>query len=66
MVKQYPWSINYDAKRYLGLLKTQTVYQEFTEAEKQDFSDAIIQILNAHGGYVTKPYLSVLFFAQKI
>ncbi|MBN3924196.1 MAG: methyltransferase domain-containing protein [Nostoc sp. NMS4] len=66
VVKQYPWSIDYDAERYLGLLKTQTAYQEFTETEKQDFSDAIIQILNAHGGYVTKPYLSVLFFAQKI
>ncbi|MBN3906653.1 MAG: methyltransferase domain-containing protein [Nostoc sp. NMS1] len=66
VVKKYPWSINYDAERYLGLLKTQTAYQKFTGTEKQDFSDAIIQILNAHGGYVTKPYLSVLFFAQKI
>lgn len=65
LVKQYPWSINYDAERYLGLLKTQTAYQEFSESEKQDLSDAIIQILNAYGGYVTKPYLSVLFFAQK-
>ncbi len=66
VIKQYPWSINYDAELYLDLLKTQTAYQEFTETEKQDLSNTIRQIINTHGGNVIKPYLSVLFFAQKI
>jgi ubiquinone/menaquinone biosynthesis C-methylase UbiE len=66
VIKQYPWSIEYSTEEYLNLLKTQTVYQAFTETEKQTLSNVVIQILNSHGGYITKPYLSVLFFAQKI
>lgn len=66
VIKQYPWSIEYSTEQYLNLLKTQTVYQTFTETEKQNLSNIVVQILNAYGGYITKPYLSVLFFAQKI
>ncbi|GAB1538328.1 hypothetical protein NUACC21_09870 [Scytonema sp. NUACC21] len=66
VIKQYPWSLDYSTEQYLNLLKTQTVYQKFTETEKQDLSNVVIQIVNSYGGYVTKPYLSVLFLAQKI
>jgi ubiquinone/menaquinone biosynthesis C-methylase UbiE len=66
VIKQYPWSKDYSTEQYLNLLKTQTVYQKFTEAEKQNLSNVVVQILNSHGGYVTKPYLSVLFLAQRI
>ena len=65
-IKQYSWSSDYDTERYLNLLKTQTAYQKFTEAQKQDLHNIVVQILYKYGGYVTKPYLSVLFFAQKI
>ncbi len=65
VVKQYPWSIKYSAEQHLNLLKTQTGYQGFTETEKQNLSNDIVQVINTHGGYVTKKYLSVLFFAQK-
>jgi SAM-dependent methyltransferase len=66
IVKEYPWAINYKTNKYLNLLKTQTTYQTFSEDEKQSLSNIVIEILSANGGYVTKPYLSVLFFAQKI
>lgn len=66
IIKEYPWAINYKTQEYLNLLKTQTTYQAFTEEEKQSLSNIVAEILNANGGYVTKPYLSVLFLAQKI
>ncbi|MBW4513184.1 MAG: class I SAM-dependent methyltransferase [Scytonematopsis contorta HA4267-MV1] len=64
--KEYVWSIDYDVDRYLNLLKTQTVYQQFNEIEKQDLSTIVRKILNNHGGYISKPYLSALFCAEKI
>ena len=66
IIKEYPWAINYKTEKYLNLLKTQTTYQAFTEEEKQSLSNIVVEILNANGGYLTKPYLSVLFLAQKI
>ncbi|KST63553.1 class I SAM-dependent methyltransferase [Mastigocoleus testarum] len=65
LVKQYPWSINYDSQQYLNLLKTRTVYQDFNEDKKNNISNIVEQILNNHGGFINRPYLSILLFAQK-
>lgn len=41
VIRQYPWSINYDSHQYLNLLKTQTVYQDFNDDEKNNMSNII-------------------------
>jgi protein-L-isoaspartate O-methyltransferase len=64
-IKQYPWSIRYTAEQYLDILNTQTDYRTLPEASQQELSQAIRGILNARGGFIVKPYLSALFFAQK-
>lgn len=65
VIRQYPWSIQYTVEQYLGILNTQTDYRTLPEANRLELSQAITKILNAHGGYIVKPYLSALFFAQK-
>ncbi len=65
VIKEYPWSVDYNAEEYLNLLKTQTIYQQFTSEQKQDLSQEVREIINGHGGYLKRPYLSVLFLAQK-
>ncbi|MEM9923184.1 MAG: class I SAM-dependent methyltransferase [Cyanobacteria bacterium P01_D01_bin.50] len=66
IIKEYPWSIDLSAEKYLNLLKTNTVYQTLTQQQQQNLSREIIEIINNHGGTITKQNLSVLFFAQKI
>ncbi len=66
VIKEYPWSVDFNAEQYLNLLKTQTIYQQFTSEQKQDLSQDVREIINGHGGYLKRPYLSVLFLAQKI
>jgi hypothetical protein len=65
VIKQYPWSVRYTVEQYLDLVNTQTDYRTLPLANQQDLSDAIAEILNAYGGFITKPYLSALFLAQK-
>ena len=66
IIKEYPWSIDFSSEQYLNLIKTQTVYQTFSQQQQQDLSCDVIEVINNHGGVITKPYLSVLCFAQKI
>ena len=65
VVREYPWSVEYSAEQYLNLLKTRTIYQKFTEEQRRGLSQEIIEIVNSHGGCLTRSYLSVLFFTQK-
>ncbi len=65
VIKQYPWSIRYTVEQYLDILNTQTDYRTLPEASQQELSQAIRDILNTYGGFIIKPYLSALFFAQK-
>ena len=65
VIKEYPWSVNFQAEKYLNLLKTRTIYQQFTSEQKQDLSQEVREIINGYGGYLKKSYLSVLFFAEK-
>lgn len=53
------------AEQYLDILNTQTDYRTLREASQKELSQAIREVLNAHGGFIEKPYLSALFFAQK-
>ena len=65
VVKQYPWSIRYSTQEYLDLLNTSSDYRILPQANQENLSRAIAEILNAHGGFITKPYVAALFLAQK-
>jgi protein-L-isoaspartate O-methyltransferase len=65
VIKQYPWSVRYTVQQYLDLVSTQTDYRTLPGTNQQYLSQAIAEILNAQGGFIIKPYLSALFFAQK-
>ncbi len=65
VIKQYPWSVRYTVEQYLLLVNTQTDYLTLPLANQQALSDASAKILNAHEGFITKPYFSALFLAQK-
>lgn len=64
VVKQYPWSMRYSTQEYLDLLNTQSDYQILPQANQENLSHAIAEILNARGGFIVKPYVAVLFVAQ--
>jgi protein-L-isoaspartate O-methyltransferase len=63
--KSYPWSIQYDVRQYLNLLNTQTDYLQLPQSDRQNLQRAIVEVLNAYGGSIVKPYVSALFIAQK-
>ena len=65
VVKQYPWSVKYSTQQYLDLLKTQSDYLILPQTNQKNLSHAIAEILNTHGGFITKPYVAALFLAQK-
>lgn len=65
VIKQYPWSMRYTVEQYLDILNTQTDYLTLPSASQKELSQAIREVLNAYGGFIEKPYLSALFFAQK-
>jgi SAM-dependent methyltransferase len=65
VIKEYPWSIQYNVRQYLDLLNTRTDYRSLPEVNQQHLSNAIAEIISAHGGSIVKPYVSALFLAQK-
>jgi SAM-dependent methyltransferase len=64
-VKQYPWSIEYNANQYLKLLNTHSDHRILEETKKQKLFKGIAELVKQFGGTITRPYLTVLYFAQK-
>jgi SAM-dependent methyltransferase len=63
-VRTYSWQQQYTAGQYLNLLNTYSDYLSLTEEVRQDLFAAIRELIQAHGGIVTRPYVTVLFLAQ--
>ncbi len=64
-VYRFPWSQNYTAEEYLGFIKTGNGYLSLTQEIKERVDKEILGIINQHGGKVIRPYLCVLYLAQK-
>ncbi len=64
-VYRFPWSQNYTAEEYLGFIKTGNGYLSLDQKTRQWADGEIIHIINKQGGYITRPYLCVLYLAQK-
>jgi SAM-dependent methyltransferase len=63
---RFPWSQQYTAEEYLGFLKTSNYYLSASEEEKKAAEAKVTEIINRNGGSITRPYLCVLFLAQKL
>jgi SAM-dependent methyltransferase len=63
-VGKYPWSATLTTQHYLKLLRTYSSHRGMDEAVRQRLYAGIRQVLERFGGQVTKPQMTVLFFAH--
>lgn len=64
-VKRFPWSVKYDAAQYVGLLGTYSDHLRLPEEQRKRLYDGVIEVITQHGGIIEKPYLAVLYVAQR-
>ncbi|MCW4013732.1 MAG: class I SAM-dependent methyltransferase, partial [Candidatus Bathyarchaeota archaeon] len=65
-VRQYHWAVHYTTDEYLQLLDTYSDHGNLTTDRKHRLYQGIAHVINEkYGGIVERPYLSVLFTAQK-
>lgn len=63
-VRTYPWQQLYTIDQYLNLLNTYSDHLNLTAEVRQDLFAAIRELIEAYGGIVTRPYVTVLFLAR--
>ncbi|WP_420631060.1 class I SAM-dependent methyltransferase [Candidatus Leptofilum sp.] len=64
-VRTYPWTAVYTTEAYLGLLGTYSDHLRLTEPKRQRLFAAIADLIEENGGVIERPYLGVLYFAQR-
>lgn len=64
-VRTFPWSARYDTTQYLGLLNTYSDHLILAPPIRQPLFDGVAQVIDRHGGFIERPYIAVLFVAQK-
>ncbi len=64
-IKRFPWSARYNTREYLGLLNTYSDHLRLSEPERAHLFAGIAEVIDRHGGYIERPYLSVLYLAKK-
>jgi len=64
-IHKYPWEQTYTAEEYLGFLKTGNGYLSLNENERAYVEKEVIDIINRHGGTLTRTYICVLYLANK-
>jgi protein-L-isoaspartate O-methyltransferase len=66
VIKEYDRSIRYSTEQYLNFLKTQSDYSILPPDKQQNFAEEIAEILNADGGWIDKPYTTLLLVARSL
>jgi len=64
-VKRFHWSARYDTKQYIGLLNTYSDHLRLSEEKRSFLFEGVADVIHKHGGYIEKPYVAVLYVAQK-
>jgi len=64
-VRRYPWSSEYTADRYIGLLKTMSDHAILASKVRRDVFRAIRGLIAENGGSFVRPVVAVLFLAPK-
>jgi SAM-dependent methyltransferase len=66
-IRIYPWTRKYSTSQYLKLLETYSDHKSLEENRQRTLYKGISDIIeNNYGGFVERPYLTVLYIAQKI
>ncbi len=65
-IREYHRSIRYSTQQYLDLLKTQLDYLILSPDQQQHLADAISEILDSNGGWLVKPYTTLLMVARPL
>lgn len=64
-LRRFPWSLCYTTQQYLGLLNTYSDHIHLPADTRGRLYKAIGQTIDRHGGRLERPYVAVLFLAQK-
>ena len=64
-VKTYPFTKEYTTGQYLRLLETYSNHRVLPEDQKRALYQAIGEIIDRHGGRLTRQYVSTLFLARR-
>lgn len=64
-VYRFPWSQQYNAEEYIGFLRTGNGYLSLDEQDREIVDKKVTDIINRNGGSIVRPYLCVLYLAQK-
>lgn len=65
MVYQQVWEIDYTADQYYGFVQTGNHFIQLDEEEKKRAYKDIVELANQFGGKIRRPYMTVLYTAQK-
>jgi len=65
-VRRFPWSMRYGTKEYLGLLNTYSDHLRLPEQTRARLMSSIAEVIEKHGGSVVRPYIAVLYVAEKV
>jgi SAM-dependent methyltransferase len=65
VVRRYPWSTRYETKEYLGLLNTYSDHLRLSESRRRVLFEEIAETIERHGGFFERPYLAVVYMAQR-
>ena len=64
-VFEFPWKCTYNAEEYVGFARTGNAYLSLGAEERNRLDEKIRDIVGQNGGVIERPYLCVLFLAQK-
>jgi SAM-dependent methyltransferase len=65
MVRRFIWSERYETKRYIGLLNTYSDHMRLPDRIRENLTEGVAEVINKNGGFIHKPYLSVLYVGKK-
>ncbi len=65
-VRRFPWSQVYTTAQYLNLLNTYSDHLRLEEESRRRLFAGIAAVIDRHGGQIEKPYLAVVYLAQKL
>ncbi len=66
-VRRYPWSRTYTSDDYIRLLDTYSDHRSLPDGRRRELYSGVKRLIDErYGGRVERPYLSVLFVAEKI
>ena len=65
LVRQYPWTARYQTNDYLGLLNTYSDHLRLSEQRRAALFRDIADVIERNGGYIDRPYLAVVYIAQR-